>query len=175
MLRLTKNSFKLALALAFNLAAILLLPNAASADQEPKIGFINTTRIFKEAAVAISAGKRLESEFSARNNELMQLSKLLGEKKAFLDEKGLTLSESQRKSKESELSELTLQFRHKQQAFQEDLNQRQSQENSALIEKLNAATKSVAAAEHFDLIIQDAVYVSKSIDITDRILNALAN
>jgi outer membrane protein len=33
----------------------------------------------------------------------------------------------------------------------------------------------IAAAEKFDLILQDAVYISPRIDITDKVIKALAD
>ena len=43
-----------------------------------------------------------------------------------------------------------------------------------MIEKANKAIKQIADAEKFDLILQDVVWVSPRLDITDRVIKALA-
>ena len=44
----------------------------------------------------------------------------------------------------------------------------------AVIEKANKAIKQIAEADKFDLILQDVVWVSPRLDITDRVIKALA-
>ena len=44
----------------------------------------------------------------------------------------------------------------------------------AVIEKANKAIKQIADAEKFDLILQDVVWVSPRLDITERVIKALA-
>ncbi len=61
-----------------------------------------------------------------------------------------------------------------QREFREDLNLRRNQELSALFERANRVIRQIAEAEKFDLILQEAVYRSPRIDITDRVLKALA-
>jgi outer membrane protein len=43
-----------------------------------------------------------------------------------------------------------------------------------VIEKANKAIKQIADAEKFDLILQDVVWVSPRLDITERVIKALA-
>jgi outer membrane protein len=42
------------------------------------------------------------------------------------------------------------------------------------MERANRVIRQLAEAEKFDLIVQDAVYRAPRIDITDRVLKALA-
>ena len=65
-------------------------------------------------------------------------------------------------------------FQRKQREFREDLNLRQNEENAAIIEKANKAIKQIAEAEKYDLIVQDVVWVSPRLDITDKIIKALS-
>ena len=92
-----------------------------------------------------------------------------------LEKNALTLSESDRRTKEKELNELSREFQRKQREFREDLNLRQNEENAAIIEKANRAIKQLAESEKFDLIVQDVVWASPKLDITDKIIKALAN
>jgi outer membrane protein len=61
-----------------------------------------------------------------------------------------------------------------QREFREDLNLRRNQELSSLFERANRVIRQIAESEKFDLIVQEAVYRSPRIDITDRVLKALA-
>ncbi len=157
------------------LSSLFALFSASAMADGLKIGYINTERVVREAPAAISAGKKMEAEFGLRNQELKRLAADLEARRAALAESGVTLSETQRRAKESEISELTLVLQRKQREYQEDLSLRQAEENSTIIEKANAVIKRIAETEHLDLILQEAVAVSKNIDITDLVLKMLSN
>ena len=81
---------------------------------------------------------------------------------------------SYRRAKEQELARMNLDFQRMQREYREDLNLRRNQELSALFERANRVIRQIAEAEKFDLILQEAVYRSPRIDITEKVLKALA-
>jgi len=85
------------------------------------------------------------------------------------------MSEGDRRAKEQELGRLTLDFQRMQREYREDLNLRRNQELGALFERANRVIRQIAEAEKYDLILQEAVYRNPKIDITDRVLKALAD
>jgi outer membrane protein len=87
----------------------------------------------------------------------------------------MTMGEGDRRAKEQELSRLTLDFQRLQRSYSEDLNLRRNQELQTLFERANRVIKQIAESEKFDLIVQEAVYRSPRIDITERVLKALAS
>ena len=91
-----------------------------------------------------------------------------------LEKNAVTMTETDRRTKERELNELSREFQRKQREFREDLNLRQNEENAAIIEKANKAIKQLAETEKYDLIVQDVVWASPKLDITDKIIKALA-
>lgn len=91
-----------------------------------------------------------------------------------LEKNAVTMTESDRRNKEKEFGELSREFQRRQREFREDLNLRQNEENAAVIEKANRAIKQIAESENYDLILQEAIAVSKRVDITDRIIKALS-
>ena len=139
-----------------------------------KVGYVNTQRIFRDAPAAQRAAKKLESEFSARDQELQRTAKKLQSLQENLEKNSVTMAESERRAKEKEFGELSRDFQRKQREFREDLNLRQNEENAAVIEKANKAIKQIADSEKYDLILQDVVWVSPRLDITDRVIKALA-
>jgi outer membrane protein len=145
------------------------------AAAEVKIGYVNTQRIFRDAPAAQKAAKKLESEFSKRDQDLQRMAKQLQGLQENLEKNAVTMSESERRAKEKEFGELSREFQRRQREFREDLNLRQNEENAAVIEKANRAIKQIAEAEKFDLILQDVVWVSPRLDITERVIKALAD
>ena len=86
----------------------------------------------------------------------------------------MTMSESDRRAREQELARMSLDFQRMQREYREDLNLRRNQELAALFERANRVIKQIAESEKFDLILQEAVYRNPRIDITDKVLKALA-
>jgi outer membrane protein len=86
----------------------------------------------------------------------------------------MTMSESDRRTREQELTRLSVEFQRMQREYREDLNLRRNQELATLLERANRVIRQIAEAEKFDLIVQEAVYRNPRIDITDRVLKALA-
>jgi outer membrane protein len=66
-------------------------------------------------------------------------------------------------------------FQRLQREFREDLNTRRNEELAAVQERANKVIKELAEAEKYDLILQDVIYAGPKIDITERVLKALAD
>jgi outer membrane protein len=87
----------------------------------------------------------------------------------------MTMSEGERRSKEQELSRMSVDLQRLQREYREDLNMRRNQELASLFERADRVIKQIADAENFDLILQEAVFRSPRIDITERVLKVLAD
>ena len=84
-----------------------------------------------------------------------------------------TLSDSQRGTRQKQLVDQDRDFQRKRREFQEDLNARKNEELQLVLERANRVVKQVAEAEKYDLVIQEAVYISPKHDITDKVIKAL--
>jgi outer membrane protein len=158
--------------LAAGLTALALaLP--AAAQTESRIGFVNTARILRDAVPAVRAQKRIEAEFSKRDQELAKIAEQLKRMQDELERQGLTMPESQRRAKEREFGDLNRDFQRRQREFREDLNQRRNEELAQVVEQANRVIRQIAEQEKYDIIFQDAVYANPRIDITDRVIKAL--
>ncbi len=155
------------------LAAVLLCSVTSVQAQEAKIGFVNTERIFREAASAKAATAKIEQEFSKREKDLESLAARLKAQSEKLDKDAAVLSESERFKRQRDLAELDKDFQRKQREFREDLNQRRNDETATVLERANRVIKQIAEAEKYDIVFQEGVYVSPRIDITDKVLKAL--
>lgn len=154
--------------------SLMHISGLAAAATEFKIGFVNTERVFREAAPAQKAQKKLEKEFATRDQELQKMAKQAKDLQAYLEREGVTISDTERRNKERDLANLNRDFQRAQREFREDLNLRRNEELSAVQERANKAIIAIAEAEKFDLILQEAVYASHRIDVTEKVLKALS-
>ena len=84
------------------LLARLTAPRRRSAQSvEFKVGFVSTERLFREAAPAVRALKKLEKEFAPRDQELQKLAKQAKDLQTQLEKDGVTMAESERRNKEA--------------------------------------------------------------------------
>jgi outer membrane protein len=155
-------------------ALMAALPVAQAVAAEMKIGYVNTQRIFRDAPAAQKAAKKIEAEFSKRDQELQRMAKQLQSMQESLEKNSVTMAEGERRNKERELNDLSRDFQRKQREFREDLNLRQNEENAAIIEKANKAIKQIAEADKYDLIVQDVVWVNPKLDITEKVIKSLS-
>ncbi|MDD5297685.1 MAG: OmpH family outer membrane protein [Rhodocyclaceae bacterium] len=158
-----------------SLIGIALMTVAMAASAEMKVGFVNTERIFRDAAPAMKAQKRLEKEFEKRDQDLQRMAKQIQDLQASLDKNAVTMGESERKGKEREIADLNRDFQRKKREFGEDFNQRKNEELANVLDRANKAIKVIAEADKYDIIFQEAVYASPRIDITDKVIKALAD
>jgi outer membrane protein len=152
---------------------LLLLAGAAANAQDFKVGIVNLDRIFREANTSKAAQAKLEQEFSKREKEIADLGGQIKAQSEKLERDAPTLSESQRNTRQRQLVEQDREFQRKRREFQEDLNSRKNEELQLVIERANRVVRSLAEAEKFDLILQEAVYVNAKHDITDKVIKAL--
>ena len=157
----------------FFLAAAMTLMACTVGAQEFKIGIVNIDRIFREANSAKAAQAKLEAEFGKREKEISDLGAQLKTLADKFDREAPTLAESQRTSRQKQLVEQDRDFQRKRREFQEDLNARKNEELQQVIERANRIVKTVAEAEKYDLVLQEAVYANPKHDITDKVIRAL--
>ncbi|MFN7751602.1 MAG: OmpH family outer membrane protein [Pseudomonadota bacterium] len=155
-------------------AAVVASPGVLAQANDVRIGFVDTERILREAAPAVRAQKRLEKDFAPRDQELQRLAARAKELQGSLEREAVTLAESERVKREQELARITQQFQRLQREFREDLNIRRNEEMAVVLERVNTVIKKIAESEKLDLVFQEAVFRSTRIDITDKVLRALA-
>jgi outer membrane protein len=154
------------------LAFSISLPVAAQ-TANIKIGYVNTEKLFRDSQLAVNAQKKLEKEFHAREQNIQKLVKQARDLQTFLEKEGLTLSESERTKRQKDLANVSRDLQHDQRTFREDLNQRKNEEFAAVQERARKAITDIAEKEKFDVILENVVFASPRVDITDRVLKSL--
>ncbi len=155
------------------LLAIASASGAQTPTQASRIGFVSLDRILRDAAPAVRAQKKIEAEFSKRDQELQRGAEQLKQMQEALERNSVTMSESERQRREREFADTTRDFQRKQREFREDLNQRRNEELASVLERANRAVRAIAEQEKYDIVFQEAVYANPRIDITDKVIKAL--
>ena len=156
------------------LAAVgMAVAMSAAHAQTARIGFVNTERIFRDATPAKAAQVKIEAEFKKRDQELQDTATRMRTLSEKLEKDSAVMSEADRTKRQREMAELDKEFQRKRREFQEDLNQRRNEELAQILERANKVIKQIAEAEKYDIIFQEAVYASPSIDITEKVLKVL--
>jgi outer membrane protein len=170
------SRFRTATVLAL-FAAVSVVGGAATAQvADIRVGFVNTERLFREAAPAKRAQQKLEREFANRDGEIQKLSKQVQSLQSTLERDGATMADAERRNRERDLANLTRDLQRSQREFREDLNLRRNEELASVQERANKVIQQIAEAEKYDLIVQDpVVYASQRIDITEKVIKALAD
>ena len=143
------------------------------AAQELRIGYVNSEKVLRDAVPAQNAQKKLEAEFSKRERELNDAAAKLKAAADKLDKDAPTLSEAEKNRRQRELVDQDRDLQRKRREFQEDLNQRRNEETAAIVERANKVIKQIFEGEKYDLILQDVVFASARVDITDKVIKAL--
>jgi outer membrane protein len=154
-------------------AAVLVACAAPAVAQELKIGYVNSERVLREAAPAKAAQTKLEAEFSKREKELNDQALKLKNAADKLEKDNPTLSQSEQARRQRELVELDRDIQRKRREFQEDLTQRRNEELASVVERANRVIKQIFDAEKYDVILQEVVFASNRVDITDKVIKIL--
>ena len=154
-------------------AALLALATVSASADDLKIGYVNSDRVLRDAVPAKAAQAKLEAEFSKREKDLTDIASRLKAASDKLDKDGPALADAERARRQRELVDQDRELQRKRREFQEDLNQRKNEELGAVVERTNRVIKQIFENEHYDLILQDVVFSSPKVDITDKVIKAL--
>ena len=140
-----------------------------------KIGVVNTEKILRESIPALDAQHRIDEEFIPRDTKIKDMAKQAKVLQDKLEKEGVTMSDTGRRKLERELANLSRDYQRAQRQMREDLTVRQNEEYSVILNLVDKAIEFIAKKERYDLILQlqDSVYRSQRIDITDQVIEVL--
>lgn len=154
--------------------AVALAAMGQAHAAELKIGYVNAAKVIDQAPQGEVALKKLETEFGARDKELVAAQNKIKQIEGDLEKNAPTIRDTERRIKERELLILKRELKRATQEFREDYNQRRNEELAVLQKIAYKAIVEIAKQEKYDLILHEgAVYASDRIDITDKVLKTL--
>jgi outer membrane protein len=156
------------------LCAGALAPLCAQAQAgSGRIGFVYTERLMTESKLARAADEKIQNEFSKRQKQVDDMVKRYKSAREKFDEDAPKLNDIDRTRRTRELLDMEKDVQRMQREFNEDLFQRKNEERAAIAQRASKLIEQVAEQEHLDVVLQEAVWTSPRIDITDKILKLL--
>ncbi len=154
------------------LCALALLASPAAA-QQIKIGFINGVRIERESKRVQQGTEALKKEFAAREKALQELRIQVLTMQSELEKLKPDTQPAEFTRKRREFSALAQRLEQGGRAFNEDLERRKAEERQKFVRDVSAVVRKIAEARKLDLVVQEAVYATSAIDITNQVLKGL--
>jgi len=159
---------------AIFLVLILISSNLLAVSHFYKIGFVNTSRVLKEAPQARRVEERLKAEFEPREAQLKEKRQEIldiEEQLKIFDQANTTTT---RRKLERQIRLKVNQLKFFEQEFREDQNLRRNEEIRELQQVIARVLEQLGDSGKYDLILTEGVsYVSDQIDITAEIVEML--
>jgi outer membrane protein len=152
------------------LCAIALTAATPVAAQPVRIGYLDGPRIENDTKRAFDIAESLRREFSAREQEVRSAETRL---KALQAQLPAIKEPRERELKEREFQVTAQRYEQQARAFVDDLERRKAEERRKYYLDVTQIVNQVATSQKFDLVVQDAVFSSKALDITDQVVKAL--
>ena len=149
------------------------MAQASAQSSLGRIGFVYTERLMTESKLAKAADAKLQSEFSKRQKQVDDMLQRYKQSREKFDEEAPKLSDVDRTRRTRELLDMEKDAQRMQREYNEDLFQRKNEERAAIAQKAYKLIEQVAEQDHLDVVLQEAIWTSPRIDITDRILKLL--
>lgn len=149
------------------LCGLLLSGSLNVAAENMKFGYVNAMRVYSESETAQQIEQNLQKEFASQQQKINAMQHESNQTRQKLLAGNLNQSERQK------LENKLVQNRMAIAKFLEDYNLRRNEEFAAIQQNANAIVQRIAEQEHFDLIVQEAVFVKAKYDITDRVIKLL--
>jgi outer membrane protein len=145
-----------------------------ASEHSYKIGFVNTSRVLKEAPQARKVEERLKSEFEPREAQLKLKRQEVLKIEEQLKSTVVQISIKTRRKLEREIRLKVSQLKFLEQEFREDQNLRRNEEIHELQKVIANVLLELGDTDRFDLILTEGVsYVSNQIDITVKVIDLL--
>jgi outer membrane protein len=152
----------------------LLAAGAAQAQTSNlKIGFIDAEAVLLNAPQTQAAMRALQDEFAERQRELLQAQQDLQEKQATYERDQEVMGQEERTSLEREIRDGARDLQRDDQIFQEDFNVRRNELLQEAQRAVSVRIEAFAVERGFDLILQNVVYTSDAVNVTEELVSAL--
>ena len=157
---------------ALVLLSLTLFPALSYAEM--KIGFVNLVKLIEDAPQGEAATKKIEAEFSPRDNAIRKKQEKAQSLESDIEKNGLVMKPSELSKKEAEITKLKRELKREAEEFREDYNLRRNEELKVLQKVVREAINEVGKKNNFDLILAEGVlYTSDEANITELVLKNL--
>jgi outer membrane protein len=138
--------------------------------QSAQIGYVDGRRLENDTRRAYDIAETLRKEFSSREAEVRGMEAKVKGLQAQLP--GVPAGR-ERELKEREFQTQMQRLDQMGRAFVDDLERRKAEERRKYFVDVTAIVNKIAEAQKLDLVVQEAVFAGKSVDITEQVIKAL--
>ena len=145
----------------------------AQAQSTGRIGYVYTERLMTESKLAKAADAKIEAEFSKRQKQIQDSISRFKAMSDKFDSEAASLAEPERTKRARELIDMDKDVQRTQREFREDLIQRKSEERATIAARAYKLIEQIAEQEKLDVVLQESIWTSSRIDLTDKVLKQL--
>ena len=154
-------------------ALILSLAAAPAYAADAKIASIRAAELVLQSPQYKAGQEKMKQEFEKRGKDFEnEAKKFQSDAEKFNKEKDL-LSATDRARQEKDLTSRQVDLNYKQKQLQEDMQSRSQQLEKEMRSKLQTVIVQLAKEKGLELVVQDPVFASDAMDITDEVLKKL--
>ena len=136
--------------------------------------FVDPVRLIEQAPQGVTALAALEEEFRSRDQDLKLRHGQIQDMEADLEKNILIMDSTAAQARQREIENLKRRLARDQQEAREDYNLRRNEELAKLQALVREVIVELSRAGGYDLVVEQAVYVSEAVNITDLVLKRLA-
>ena len=165
---------------ALALAAGIVLAIAAPARAELRVGYIDSGRIFTEAAIAKEAQQRFDRQVQGWRDEATEKERQVTQLKQEVKDQSAILSELRRREKEQALQSAISDYEQFIQSIWGPNGRAQAENDNAtrdIVQQIRLAVEKLAAEKGYSLVLDSAsgfiLYADRSFDMTTDVVTEL--
>ncbi len=142
-----------------------------------KVGVLDVGKVLQESPQVKAAVDKLKAKFKARQDKIAASQKTLADNEAKLKRDRAVLKQSELDDLQMKIMDGRRQLKNMQEEYMQAARLAQNQVMRATLKKVDSIVKSIAAKEHYDLILQrdNVAYASSKINITPEVIKRLKN
>ena len=156
--------------LFFGLVCFLMLGMQPALAQSVQIGYIDGKRLENDTRRAFEISELLRKEFSAREAEVRGMEAKVKGLQAQLPS---VTAGRERELKDREFQTQAQRLEQVGRAFVDDVERRKAEERRKYFIEVTAIVNKIAETQKLDLVVQEAVFAGKAVDITEQVIKSL--
>src|SRR5215468_2270945 len=155
------------------IAGVSALVFATAARAEMRVAVVDLQRALNECDAGKKAKDQVRGKFEKAQGELKKEREDLDKARDDFEKKSILMKEDDRRDKERELENRTLDFKRKYEDMQRDLKRTDAELTSGIIEQLYGIVADYGKQQGYTVVLEASsglLYADKALDITDAIV-----
>lgn len=156
-------------ALALSFSGVEALAQAA----QPKVGYVDMSRAFKEVDDSKDAQAKLKRDFEGKQKQLDELQNKLKAKKDEFDAKAGMMKPEAKEQRQQELQKELFELQQTYMKLQQDLSKREGQLVQEIAKKIRRVVEKIGDREGYAMILDigdTVLYYKRDRDVTDQVI-----